>query len=617
MAPGTNTSLYDRAKDTLRKFGGKLKTGQNMEYVNLGVGLIFAVVTSVTYAMSETMRATDYVIVNQLWEYDTVQKGDDYHHFAVASLDHSATWNNGTALMVLAWMMLAAPALQLIARSMGWLQYKWGYNPVRWLTDSILNPLMVVITLMFLGDTSTFGLFSAFALVHAYTIGGLLIEVINAPVSLSEAEAKKRTSDEEEAESEVKEVTATTTVTFWPVAFSGWLSLLSIVAPLTLLITTAQLRYVSSFEYVAITALLLFQSYMTTIQILYYMHLYKPTESSALFSPVGKPDGDGMPKFSPKNHDAYQKYLSGGNLILRNVVLVFLLVVATQKNFYYFPDAMQCESSYTACNPKTHADSTLTNGKLYVTDVCHDAMDKMTTMNIGSGHGVDTSNSDFTPHYSDTKVDSHAMLQASFDSDCANVWAAASSCIAFTYDGVMYKSGDTTFNMEDCCKANQKDSLKTTDGGVVTYTTQQKDSGLSYERCTCVKLTKEMTNTYGSQSKNKDLGNGKSDDDAYLMTVSLGSATIDSVVVQSTVIDYDGVKTIYTPDLIKAGAATPAGDGPADTPPARMLSAKSRRLADYPEQRDIYANVTVNRPTFSRGTFTKGKRGGKDPKKLF
>jgi len=517
-----------------------------MEIASTLVSALIAVVVSVSYGMSETMRATDYVLVNQVWEYDTIKKEDDYHHFAVASLDHSATWNNGTALLILSWMMLAAPLLQLLARAMGWLQYKYGYNPVRWVTESILNPLLVVITIVFLGDTSTFGLFSAFALVHAYTLGGLFLEVINAPVSLAPKDAVSRTIEDEEAENETKEVTATTTVTYWPVAFSAWLSALAIVAPLTLMITTASLRYISSWEYGAIAALVVYQTYMSAIQLAYYMHLYQPSNPNILFAPIGKTD-DAVTKFSPKNHDAYQKYLTAGNLSLRSLVVILLLVVSTQKNYYYFPDSTQCQSSYAACQPSVDAGSTSTLTTMRVKDVCHDAMDTMSVVNLGGGHGVDTSNTDFGAYPPQIGADeSHASLQASFSADCDNAWAQASSCIAYTLAGVVYQSRDPGFNMKACCNANRPD-VQSPDDAPDNAISYSKDSQMFYSSCTCLKMTKQMTNTYGNNIKNKELGAGKDKEDTYKMTITKDSDNF------QTIVDYDGVKVRYTPDVAMEG----------------------------------------------------------------
>jgi len=337
---------------------------------------------------------------------------------------------------------------------------------------------------------------------------------MNAPESLQLSEVKRRNPDDED-EGYEDVAMPRTTVTFYPLLFAVWVSLLSIVVPITLMATTVTLEYVSAYEWVAISMYFLFCITNSIIQIQYYRSIYMPTSQVTPF----KKTGEGC--FSVDNYERYQSMMHGSAIVWRTAAILFLASALSMPNYYYFPQMVQSNSMYSVCRPMVDPvqPTTGTSVNYMIRAMCSEASTSAAFITSAGYTGVENVNPGDKLHnralasivdpdkalgdveqmgntnalkasYQTTASD---YILSKFPEYCLAI-AKASDPLATT--SVIY--GDSKDFKKDECKKSQ-----------AAYT---GDSSLMpiYSSCVCMALSSTSTNTYNPNVwANDRLGKGK------------------------------------------------------------------------------------------------------------
>jgi len=310
-----------------------------MSGVILGLSVATGLAGMISYLADVHMREYSFPLVNLVFDYQQGKVENDYYSFGAPVINTSVLWNGGLAVFMLSLLAMLGPLAEFVARWQGWLKVSDRRNWLRWIPDSLINPLLATILVTFLGDANTFELLTTFILVHVTTVAGLFLETVNSPLATSQLTKK---TDEDTGD-----VKTRASVTSWPLIFGVWIGVLSYVIPITLISTMSGLSFITGYEWAAAALYVVYQMVSSFIQAGYFFSLYKPEESACMYI---KTDGDSYKEL--KNYEKYNNYLSLNTAVLRSLSIIFLIVTACQPIHVVLPDIIECQSSYRTCQPR-------------------------------------------------------------------------------------------------------------------------------------------------------------------------------------------------------------------------------------------------------------------------
>jgi len=215
-------------------------------------------------------------------------------------------------------------------------------SPVRWICDSIANPLTALAVYIPFGVLDVFGALTLFVLVHVSTLLGLVMEAVNSPGATNTSKGPS--------------------ITTYPILFSWWVSALSFVPILCILISANSLSYIGAWEWVTFAMYAVFGIYTALVQTGYYMYLSNPRTASAW--PYS------MTRGSSANFMRYD-FLSGlGFSFWRGVITLLAMAVALRDVHWETPSNETVFTSYYKCgdNPKLSFDSSCAETMFSVLD---------------------------------------------------------------------------------------------------------------------------------------------------------------------------------------------------------------------------------------------------------
>jgi len=220
-------------------------------------------------------------------------------------------------------------------------------STVRWICDSIANPLLTIIVFMPYDVLDVFSVVALFLLVHVATVFGLVMETTNAP-KLTDTEKGPK-------------------VTTYPMLFILWIRLLAIIPFVTTLSTTTDSTH-TVLEWFAFATYIIYIAYDFIVQTGYYMYLGNTT--SGCTWPYHR---------SYKRKGNFQRYdalMGFGSSLMRGIVMLLTMFVALSFKHYVTPRRHVAQHSYNSCGD---------NAGAYFSPECEFPHGPMTTVSFPLG----------------------------------------------------------------------------------------------------------------------------------------------------------------------------------------------------------------------------------------
>jgi len=247
-----------------------------------------------------------------------------------------------------------------------------------------------------------------------------------------------------------------TKATTWPLLFSVWVGLLSYTVPITLIATTSSLDYVSVYEWLAIAFFALYQFVGTTVQLVYYYHVYMPMAPSLLFKSTSAKD-----TYSLKNYDSYNNYLTWNSALIRGLVITFLVILTSQDVHTIYPSTTVAHNVYDMCEPRVQNsltkvnldDSTTTT--LGIPHICAQASGTLAVIAASGFNNVDSSINTQIPGYGVEGGSGDNSLSVTVSTACST-GAKALAENYFAFDSHHRFQAPGTFDPDLCCKTMEE-----------------------------------------------------------------------------------------------------------------------------------------------------------------
>jgi len=305
----------DSVPVTLKDTGMNYTTGAN--WFRLFEGVIFLIVSIVgfiLYSTQENVKDFTFQLSRLDAEVHRTEFKDDSYNWVHPVTVADGAWSGGLVNAVVPLLISLGCGVDFMSSYLMGATSTKRRSVIRWFMESLTQPLLAVTIFIQFGEFSTFSLLGLFGLVHTTTLMGLFLETSNPQGSSG--------------------------VNWWPLVFSLWLPVFSLVPVIVLLAQAQSVDYILWSTWIAAATYVVGNAIATFTQAGYYMYRADPQRGFWPYSTKAS---------GTDNFTTYEKTLSLNGTVTKLLILTFLFVSSNDDSFWIYPQAVTTYASYEEC----------------------------------------------------------------------------------------------------------------------------------------------------------------------------------------------------------------------------------------------------------------------------
>jgi len=224
----------------------------------------------------------------------------------VYDTEFSTYFDVGLTLCFVPFIPVLAASLEFFLWGQKEFQLNKRQNWIRWLSDSLTNPLLGTILWSCFYELDMFALLSMFALLHISTVLGLVLEMSNDPKTVANRQG----------------------VAFSPLLISGWMSVFAFTPAVVYISTASGVSQIPTTVWYAFGFYVFLLVWNSLVQVMYYAYLSMPGEG--LFFKLSSG--------ACYNYAVYEALLAVGQCVVRNIVVAILIADLVPCDRYDYPN---------------------------------------------------------------------------------------------------------------------------------------------------------------------------------------------------------------------------------------------------------------------------------------